>query len=88
LVAILNTHLLPALETGVFLAAFMTMAMLGFHNGIQGSRSIFPLVALIVIFSAVMLLIVDLDRPGEGFMQVNQQALIDLQTQLNTAPPP
>jgi hypothetical protein len=87
-VAALNTRLPTALVVGIFIAAFLTMAMVGFHNGLQGSRSIIPLVALIVVFSAVMFLIVDLDRAEEGFMQVNRQALIDLQTQLNTAPPP
>jgi hypothetical protein len=86
--AILNTRLPPALELGIFLAAFLAMAMVGFQNGLKGARSIIPLIALILIFSAVMLLIVDLDRPTEGFMRVNQQALIDLQTTLNTAPPP
>jgi hypothetical protein len=88
LVAIMNTRLPPALEIGIILATFLTMAMVGFYNGVQNSRSVIPLVALIVIFSAVLLLIVDLDRHTEGFMQVNQQALLDLQTQLNTSPPP
>jgi hypothetical protein len=87
-VAIFNTRLPPPVELGIFLAAFVTVAMVGFNNAMQGSRSVIPLVALIVIFSAVMLLIVDLDRATEGLLQVNQQALIDLQTQLNTAPPP
>jgi hypothetical protein len=38
--------------------------------------------AMILVFAGVILLIVDLDRPQEGFIQVSQQALIDLQRQL------
>jgi len=44
------------------------------------------LVVLILVFSAVILLIVDLDRPRDGLLRVSQQALIDLQQQLNTTP--
>jgi len=32
-----------------------------------------------VAFSAVLLLITDLDRPGKGLLQVNQQSLLDIQ---------
>lgn len=88
LVAILNTRLPPALMLGLFVIAFLTIMLVGFHNSLFGHRGIIPLLVLIFVFSAVMLLIVDLDRPREGFLQVNQQALLDLQTQLNTNPPP
>ena len=37
---------------------------------------------LVLAFSAVLTLLVDLDRPRDGFLQVNQQPLITLSEQL------
>jgi hypothetical protein len=40
--------------------------------------------ALVVIFAAVMILIVDLDRPGESLFQVSQQSMVELLEKLDT----
>ncbi len=37
---------------------------------------------LVLAFSAVLTLVVDLDRPRDGFLQVSQQPLITLSEQL------
>jgi hypothetical protein len=39
-----------------------------------------PVLAL--AFSLVLLMIADLDRPGEGFLHVSQQPLIDVQNSM------
>jgi len=70
----------------IYFVAFLSLMMVGFNNGLLGSRSLFALVALVLIFSAVILLIVDLDRPREGFLQVSMQPLIDLKNQLSGLP--
>lgn len=70
----------------IFFMAGITMLIVGFQNGLAGNRSIVALVALILVFSAVLLLIVDLDRPQQGLLQVSQQALIDLQRQISSGP--
>jgi hypothetical protein len=36
----------------------------------------------------VLLLIVDLDRPQEGFIKVSQQAMDDLELKLRSSAPP
>jgi hypothetical protein len=41
---------------------------------------------MVMILSVVFFLIIDLDRSQEGLMRVPQQALFDLQRQLNAAP--
>ncbi|MCJ7709653.1 MAG: hypothetical protein MUQ32_02375 [Chloroflexi bacterium] len=43
-----------------------------------------PLTAflMIVVIGAVITLVVDLDRPRDGFLSVSQQPLIDLQQQI------
>jgi hypothetical protein len=34
---------------------------------------------MVVVLGAVLALVIDLDRPREGFLQVSQQALLDVQ---------
>ena len=45
------------------------------------------MIATLLAFSAVIILIVDLDRPQEGFVKVSQQAMLDLQTRLRSHVP-
>ena len=67
----------------VFFIALLTMAMVGFQNGVAGNRILIVQMVMILVFAGVILLIVDLDRSQEGFIQVSQQALVDLQRLLN-----
>jgi hypothetical protein len=65
----------------------LAAASIGYHSGLTGRSR--PLVALAIIlaFSAVILLIEDLDRPQQGFLQVSQRALVDLQTKMKAQIP-
>lgn len=56
----------------------LAVASIGYHAG--ATRACRPLVvpAFVLIFSAVMLLIADLDRPQRGALRVSQQSLVDL----------
>ncbi len=60
----------------------LTLGMLGFSAGLSRRRSPLSAIVMIVVLGAVITLVVDLDRPRDGFLQVNQQPLIDLQEQL------
>jgi hypothetical protein len=51
---------------------------------LSGARHIGMELALAVAFSVVLFLIADLDRPQEGLINVSQQAMVELQTKLNT----
>ena len=46
------------------------------------SFAIVSALVLVVVLGAVITLIVDLDRPRRGFLQVSQQPLVDLQEQI------
>jgi hypothetical protein len=61
----------------------LAAASIGYHSGLTGRHR--PLVALAIIlaFSAVILLIEDLDRPMYGLLEVSQRALLDLQEKMN-----
>jgi hypothetical protein len=60
----------------------LTLAMVGYGAGLTGRRSPLTAVVVVIALAAVLTIVVDLDRPREGFIQVNQQPLIDLQRQL------
>jgi hypothetical protein len=66
----------------------VTLGMVGYDAGLTRRRS--PLTALVMIsvLGAVFTLVVDIDRPREGFLTVNQQPLIDLSEQIGAAPVP
>ncbi|HJS18828.1 MAG TPA: hypothetical protein VJ785_08765 [Anaerolineales bacterium] len=63
---------------GMYLVAFLGLLMLGFQSGIGGYRDLFATIVLIAIFSGIMLLIIDLDRPWGGLLRVSQQPMQDL----------
>jgi hypothetical protein len=47
------------------------MAGMGYYFGVTDNRSWTANIVLVLAFSAVMLLVVDLDRPWEGSLKVN-----------------
>jgi hypothetical protein len=66
----------------LFLGEILAMGVVGYSAGLTGSRGLVAALMLVLTFSAVLTLVVDLDRPRDGFLQVNQQPLITLSEQL------
>jgi len=62
----------------LYAITILSMAALGYQFGLTGERSWAVIILLVLVFTAVMLLIADLDRPQRGIIQVSQQAMIDL----------
>jgi hypothetical protein len=57
----------------------LSLGMVGYSAGLTGQRSVLSAVAMVLVLGAVLILVIDLDRPQEGFLQVSQQALLDVQ---------
>jgi hypothetical protein len=77
---------IPGVLWGVlFMVTILTMAGVGYYEGLSNSRRSLAVVVLVLTFSAILWLIADLDRPREGFFTVNQQAMIDLRKTMNDA---
>jgi hypothetical protein len=68
----------------LFAAEVLTLGMVGFSAGLTGTRGVVTALVLVVVLGAVLTLLVDLDRPRDGFLQVSQQPLIDLETQFGS----
>jgi hypothetical protein len=73
---------------GLFGLAMLGMAAVGYQCGLSGTRRSPAMPGLVLAFAVVLSLIADLDRGREGFLQVSQQALIDLQRSMQAASPP
>jgi hypothetical protein len=71
----------------LFIMTALSLAAMGYHAGLSGTRRSLAILPIALSFALVILLIVDLDRPGKGLIGVSQQAMIDLQKSMNTMPP-
>jgi ABC-type multidrug transport system fused ATPase/permease subunit len=68
--------------------AVLSLGLVGFANGLTARRHSYFTVALAVVISAVLLVIIDLDRPGRGIVRVSQQPLIDALESMEADGPP
>jgi hypothetical protein len=62
--------------------SMLSMLAVGYQVGISGARRVRGTPILAAAFSLVILMIADIDRPGEGLMRVNQQPIADVQQML------
>jgi hypothetical protein len=67
--------------------AILTLGMVGYNAGLTRRRSVLSAVVLVIVLGAVITLIVDLDRPRDGFLQVSQEPLIQLAHQIGSPAP-
>jgi len=70
--------------TTLYFVTILTMLAVGYEFGFEGASSIIISFLLALAFSAIIVLIADLDRGVAGTIQVNQQPLIELQQKLNS----
>jgi len=63
----------------LYLMATLSMIIMGYQAGLTERRSPVATVTLAIAFSAVIILITDLDRPVMSFFHINNQLLVDLQ---------
>ena len=62
----------------------LSMITLGSQTGLVKTRRLIQVIPMVFAFSALMTVIVDLDRPSEfGLIRVSQDAMFDLQESMN-----
>jgi hypothetical protein len=57
----------------------LSLAMVGYSAGLKGRRSVLSAVVLTVALGVVLMLVIDLDRPQDGIINVSQQPLRDVE---------
>src|SRR5262245_22994373 len=80
----LRSRIPGAIWLGLFAVAALSLATMGYHAGLSGTRRSLAIVAVAVTFAVVIELIADLDRPQEGILRVSQQALLDVQRSMHS----
>jgi hypothetical protein len=73
----------PTIWGTLYLLMFIVMLMMGIQVAQGGMRHWGIELALALTFSTALFLVVDLDRPQEGLINVSQQAMVDLQSRLH-----
>jgi hypothetical protein len=71
---------------GLIGLAILSMAAVGYQSGLCATSRSPAMPGLVLAFAIVLAIVADLDRPREGLLQVSQQAMLDLQKSMQTAP--
>lgn len=71
----------------LLIVTIFAMTAMGYEFGLTGIRSWTVVILLAIVFTAVITLIADLDRPQQGLIQISQQPLIDLLEKISPPSP-
>jgi hypothetical protein len=71
----------------LLLGSALSLGMVGYTAGLRERRSVMTAAVLILVMGAVLMLVVDLDRPQDGLINVSQRALVDVQLRLDADAP-
>ena len=67
----------------LYCLTIIAMTIMGYRTGLAERRSVVATLNVALAFSVVIAITADLDRPRGGFLQVDQQAMLELQTRLH-----
>jgi hypothetical protein len=71
----------------LYFIAAVSLGAMGYHCGVAGTTRSPVMAGVAVVFSLVIVLIVDLDRPGDGWITVPQHAMVDVRNALADSKP-
>jgi hypothetical protein len=67
----------------LYLVSLLALSSVGYHSGVARMSRSPVMLAIAIAFSAVIMVIVDLDSPGEGFINVSQQPMVELRDMIS-----
>jgi len=71
----------------LYFIAVLSLGAMGYHCGVSGTTRSPVMAGVAIVFSLVIVLIVDLDRPGDGWIVVPQDAMVDVRNGLVDSKP-
>ncbi len=77
--AVLNYKTAPIIWYVLYFITVISMITVGFQLGLTGKKGLIGGIFLALTFSSVIFLIADIDRATEGYLQVNQRPMFELQ---------
>lgn len=79
-VTVVLRHRIPEIIwIALYCVAIFSMLSIGYQAGLTGATRSLAMLTLILAFTMVLVLIMDLDRPKEALFRVSQGALVDVQ---------
>lgn len=76
----------PGLLLMLFLAGIFAVGVMGYCSGLDHRRNLATMLVMILLIAAVLLMILNLDKPTQGLIYTSQKSLLDLQQQLHATP--
>jgi uncharacterized membrane protein len=77
--ALLQMHVPEVVLFLLFLVFISSGGILGYSAGLSGKRVFIPIVMISFLITLIVFIIIDLDRPKRGLIQVNQSVMNTLQ---------
>ena len=71
----------------LYAIAFLGLGTMGYGAGLAEGRATIPAVVLVLAFSAVIVLIIDLERPRQQLFKITQEPMIDVARRLESLQP-
>jgi hypothetical protein len=84
--AALNRHVPEVVLLLLYATFLMAVAIVGYASGVAGHRASFASHVMVVLIVVLVFVILDLDRPRRGQIQVSQSSLVELQAAIKAGP--
>ncbi|MFT4908648.1 MAG: hypothetical protein ACI978_002745 [Oleispira sp.] len=81
--ALLQMHVPEVVLFLLFIVFVSSGGIMGYSAGLSGKRVIAPIVLVSFLITLIVFIIVDLDRPKRGLIQVNQSGMTELLQNVN-----
>lgn len=81
--AVLAAHIPDFVIMGLVLIMLIASAMMGFGFGRRRARAVVPTILLAITLTLSIWLVLDLDRPQQGFIRVNLDVMTALQQEMS-----
>ena len=76
--ALLQLNVPEAILIILFIAFISSGGIMGYSAGLNGNRVITPITLVSLLITLIVYMIIDLDRPKRGIIQINQNVLSEL----------
>ncbi len=76
--ALLQMHVPEVVLLLLFIVFVSSGGIIGYSAGLSGKRIVAPILLVSVLITLIVFIIIDLDRPKRGLIQVNQNVMVNL----------
>ena len=81
--ALLQMHVPEIVLLLLFIVFISTGGIIGYSTGLSGKRVLIPTVLVSFLIALIVFIIIDLDRPKRGLIQVDQGIMLELRERIN-----